>query len=93
MGMQGQLQSVGKYTFSPRSYAPNLTGGRAVTAGMKLTTGIGEPDDGALRSRWRATPRRRRHADVRAARHEGRQARRGERRRTCWPGAGVRRVS
>ncbi|KAA0079704.1 hypothetical protein CIW52_26500 [Mycolicibacterium sp. P9-64] len=47
MGMQGQLQSVGKYTFSPRSNAPNLTGGRAVTAGMKLTTGIGEPDDGA----------------------------------------------
>jgi hypothetical protein len=47
MGVQGKLESVGKAALLRSANAPILTGGQLVIAGMKLTTGLGEPEDGA----------------------------------------------
>ena len=47
MGGQVELESVGKGRFSRAANAPILSGGQLVTAGMKLTTGFGDPEDGA----------------------------------------------
>jgi hypothetical protein len=46
MGVQGKLESVGKAAFLHAANAPILTGGQLVIAGMTLTTGAGEPEDG-----------------------------------------------
>ncbi|MBB5163249.1 EspA/EspE family type VII secretion system effector [Mycobacterium sp. AZCC_0083] len=45
--MHGKLRSGGKATLLRAANAPILTGGQLVIAGMKLTTGLGEPEDGA----------------------------------------------
>jgi hypothetical protein len=47
MGVQGHLESIGKAAFLRAANAPILAGGQLVIAGMKLTTGFGEPEDGA----------------------------------------------
>jgi hypothetical protein len=47
MGVQGKLENVGKAALLRAANAPILTGGQLVIAGMKLTTGFGEPEDGA----------------------------------------------
>jgi hypothetical protein len=47
MGVQGKLENVGKAALLRAANAPILTGGQLVIAGMKLTTGLGEPEDGA----------------------------------------------
>jgi hypothetical protein len=47
MGVQGKLEYVGKAALLRAANAPILTGGQLVIAGMKLTTGLGEPEDGA----------------------------------------------
>jgi hypothetical protein len=47
MDAQGKLECVGKAALLRAANAPILTGGQIVIAGMKLTTGLGEPEDGA----------------------------------------------
>src|SRR5882757_5398219 len=47
MGVQRKLENVGKAALLRAANAPILTGGQLVVAGMKLTTGFGEPEDGA----------------------------------------------
>lgn len=47
MGGHGDVESVGKAAFRRAAIGPILTGGQSTIAGMKLTTGLGEPEDGA----------------------------------------------
>jgi len=47
MGVHGDVESVGKAAFRRVAIGPILTGGQLTIAGMKLTTGLGEPEDGA----------------------------------------------
>ena len=47
MGVQGDVESVGKAAYRRAAIGPILTGGQLTIAGMKLTTGLGEPEDGA----------------------------------------------
>jgi hypothetical protein len=47
MGVQGDVESIGKAAFPRAAIGPILTGGQLTIAGMKLTTGLGDPEDGA----------------------------------------------